>query len=468
MLLKYFYDKNLAQASYMIGCQATGEAMVIDASRDIAPYLEVAQEEGLRISLVTETHIHADYVSGSRELAHQTGATLLLSKMGDETWQYQAFSPAIQLIQDKDEWRVGNIGVQVIATPGHTPEHVVFMITDHAAADEPLGIFTGDCLFIGSVGRPDLLEKVVGIDNSMVAGARQQFHNIRRLSLMPDYLQVWPGHGAGSACGKALGSLPSSTLGYEKRFNPAFQFVDEDAFVAWLLDGQPEPPTYFAQMKVVNKVGPSLLEELPSPTKLPADRIHALLADEQALVLDTRNGNDYCEGHIAQTIHIPASSKNFNTHAGWLLSHQQSLYLIAEEETFPALLRQLRAVGFDRVEGYFEVSEVAHLFTDTIDQISPKELAKIIDKVQLIDVRHADEFAQQRIEGATHIPLGHIVKNLDAISRDKPIVLQCSAGIRSQIAASLLQKHGFSQVINLVGGLNAWQEEQLPVNTEKR
>ena len=231
--------------------------------------MRTAAKEGLRITHVTETHIHADFVSGSRELAARTGASLYLSDMGDENWKYAyAHEPNVILVRDRDTWMVGNVRVEVMHTPGHTPEHIAFMITDTAGADRPIGVFTGDFLFVGDVGRPDLLEEAAGMVGTKEAGARLQYQSVARFKELPDYLQIWPGHGAGSACGKALGAIPSTTLGYEKLFNPAFQFDAEDAFVAWLLAGQPEAPRYFAQMKKVNKEGPALLATLPSPTHI--------------------------------------------------------------------------------------------------------------------------------------------------------------------------------------------------------
>ncbi len=245
MLLKYFYDEKLAQASYLVGCAKTGEALVIDPMRNVTPYLRAAEKEGLRITHVTETHIHADFVSGSRELSATTGATIYLSDMGDDDWKYgYADDPRVMLVRDGDFFMVGNIKVDVLHTPGHTLEHIAFQITDTAAADRPIGVFTGDFLFVGDVGRPDLLEEAAGYKGTKEPGARMQYQTVQKFKTLPDYLQIWPGHGAGSACGKALGAIPSTTLGYEKLFNPAFQLADEDAFVRWLLgDSLSRPST---------------------------------------------------------------------------------------------------------------------------------------------------------------------------------------------------------------------------------
>jgi hydroxyacylglutathione hydrolase len=280
MIVKRFYDEKLAQASYLIGCAATGEALVVDANRDLDQYLEMAEAEGVRITHVSETHIHADYVSGSRELAQRTGAQLYLSDEGDENWKYAfAEEAGAILVKDGDHFQVGNIRIAVMHTPGHTPEHISFLVTDGAAADRPIGALTGDFVFVGDVGRPDLLEKAAGVTGTMEAGARVLFHSLERFKEQPDYLQIWPGHGAGSACGKGLSSIPTSTVGYERLFNWAFQIDDEEEFVAAVLEGQPEPPKYFAEMKRINKVGPAILSGFRRPERLTTDRLAEVLGE---------------------------------------------------------------------------------------------------------------------------------------------------------------------------------------------
>ena len=221
MLLRYFFDPKLAHASYMVGCQANGEALIVDPGRNIEVYLEAAEREGMRIVAVAETHIHADYVSGAREFAERIGVKLYVSDEGPAEWKY-AFAPSYdhQLLKDGDQWKIGNILFEAIFTPGHTPEHMSYLVTDTAGASKPMGLFTGDFVFVGDVGRPDLLEKAAGVANTKEAGARDLYHSIQKLEKLPDYLQIWPSHGAGSACGKALGAIPSSTLGYERLFLP--------------------------------------------------------------------------------------------------------------------------------------------------------------------------------------------------------------------------------------------------------
>lgn len=264
MLLRYFYDEKLAHASYLVGCQKTGEAIVIDPGRNLKPYLQAAEDEGLNITAAAETHIHADFVSGARELGATHQAKLYLSDEGDADWKYQYVDELKhQLVKDGDRFSIGNLMFEVMHTPGHTPESISFLLTDGGGnADRPIGIFTGDFVFVGDIGRPDLLEKAAGIKGTSQSGAREMFKSLGKFKQLPDYLQVWPAHGAGSACGKALGAIPTTTVGYEKMFNWAMAYTDEETFVKALLDGQPEPPKYFAVMKRVNKEGPPLLKDL--------------------------------------------------------------------------------------------------------------------------------------------------------------------------------------------------------------
>jgi len=260
MFFKRFYDTKLAQASYLIGCQQTGEALVVDPNRDVEQYVTAADAEGLRVTHVTETHIHADFVSGARELAARTGARLLLSDEGDAEWKYAyAAGAKARLLKDGDSFMVGNVRIEALHTPGHTPEHLSFLVTDMPAAAGPWGILTGDFVFVGDVGRPDLLERAAGVGGTMDAAARTLFRSLQRFKLQPDWLQIWPGHGAGSACGKGLSAIPHSTVGYERRFNWAFGVNDEAEFGRMVLAGQPEPPKYFGIMKRLNREGPRLL-----------------------------------------------------------------------------------------------------------------------------------------------------------------------------------------------------------------
>jgi hydroxyacylglutathione hydrolase len=461
MLLKYFYDAELAQASYLIGCAATGEALVVDPARDITPYLQMAAQENLRITHVTETHIHADFVSGSRELAARTEATLYLSRMGDERWQYDyAEEAGAVLVGEGDSWMVGNVRVEVMHTPGHTPEHISFIITDTANADRPIGIFTGDFVFAGDVGRPDLLEGLEGSsEHSKEMGARKQFQSIQRIKALPDYLQIWPGHGAGSACGKALGAIPSTTLGYEKLFNPAFQFADEGDFVEWLLADQPEIPRYFAQMKHVNRVGPKLIADLTPPARATRQTLQECI-DAGELVIDMRAAEAYRQAYLPGTINIPLSGA-FTTYVGWFVDYSRPLHFIlpdmAEAED---VLSSLRAIGVDQVATIAGPDVVSEEMGEPMPVIDAQELAtrQPSNGLVIVDVRGRNEYLEEHIAGAHNIPLGFLPQHLDQLPQDHTIVVQCASGYRSQIAASLLRAKGFDNVVNLQSSKEQWRE----------
>ena len=465
MLLKYFYDEKLAHASYMVGCQATGEALVVDPGRDVDIYLDSARANGMKVVGTTETHIHADFVSGSRELAERVGAKLYLSDEGDEDWKYTFVDGyEHELIKDGDSFMVGNIKLDVMHTPGHTPEHLSFVLTDMGGgADKPMGIFTGDFVFVGSTGRPDLLEKAAGIADTSVAGAKQMFESLKRFRELPDYMQVWPVHGAGSACGKGLGAIPSSSVGYEKMFNHAFAYDNEEEFIEQLLAGQPEPPKYFAVMKRVNKAGPNVLGGLPQPAQLPAERL-AELRKEGAQVIDTRSARAFAQAHLPGTINIPLGM--LPGWAGWLVDYEKPLYLIVDENQAQTAVRDLIYIGIDQVEGYFDPSiltEQAEMLESyqvaTAAEIAPQVLA---GDVTLIDVRAESEWDGGHLPGAQHIMLGYLMERANEIATNKPVVVQCRSGARSAIAASILQAQSIKNVTNLMGDYSKWVGAGLP------
>lgn len=465
MLLKYFYDDKLAHASYMVGCQRTSEAIIIDAGRDIQPYLDAAAKENMRIVAAADTHIHADYVSGARELAERIGAKLYLSDEGNENWKYQFVRAYDQLLKDGDIFTLGSVKFEVFYTPGHTPEHISFILTDMGGgADKPMGIFTGDFIFVGSIGRPDLLEKVTGIANTAVPGAYQQFESVQRFKQLPDYLQVWPAHGAGSVCGKGLGAIPSSTVGYEKMFNPMLQYDNPSDFVEALLDGQPEAPPYFAVMKWVNKLGPAILRDRPLPPKWDVNELAGMIAGG-GQVLDTRVEPDFAKAHVPGVINI--SLKNLPIWAGWLVSYNKPLFLISNPGDLPEVMRVLAKVGIDDVVGYFDVNEVAAagLMTQSYAVKRVQEIANQIlnGDMTVLDVRAESEWEESRLSNAHHIMLGYLPQRAAEVMNGKPIVVVCRTGNRSGIAASLLQAQGAQEVINLAGGIVAWKQVGLPV-----
>ena len=470
MIVSRLYEPAIAQASYLIGCAATGDAIVIDPNRDVERYIEEAARHGLRIAHVTETHIHADFLSGARELARQTGATLYLSDEGDQDWKYQ-FASEGTLVKHGDRIRIGRVAVDVVATPGHTPEHITFLITDGAAASEPLAAATGDFIFVGDVGRPDLLERAAHIKGTMEKGAHTLWASLQRFNQYPEWLQIWPGHGAGSACGKGISEVPYSTLGYERRFNWAFRLATEDEFVANVLAGQPEPPKYFATMKRLNTAGPQVLGGFKVPPRLDDRALHDLLA-RGAVVVDTRSIGDFSTEHLPGTINIPLTH-SFVTWAGWLLPYDADLHFIVDdlsEDQRIELVRRLALIGLDRVAGVFEARAVQQAVAHgarvaTVPQITADELSRHVaaDEVFVVDVRGESEWKGGHIPSAVHIPLGYLTDRLAEIPTDRPVVVQCQAGNRSVIAASLLQRAGRRRVVNLTGGFEAWNGAGLPV-----
>ena len=471
MLLRRFYDAPLAQASYLVGCQATGEALVVDPNRDVAHYLAAAHEEGVRITHVTETHIHADFMSGARELVAHTGARLLLSGEGGPDWQYRyAAADGATLLHDGDTFTVGNLKFEVVHTPGHTPEHLTFIVTDTPATDRPMGAFTGDFLFVGDVGRPDLLERAAKVAGTMESAARTLFRSLQRFASRPDYLQIWPGHGAGSACGKALGAVPQSTLGYERVVNWAFGTQDEGEFVRAVLAGQPEPPAYFAVMKRSNRDGPAVLGTVAAPPALPAAAIRTAL-ERGDVVIDLRATADFAAGHIPGTMNLPFN-KSFTTWAGSLLPYDRELYLIGLDS--PArtthAVRALSMIGLDHVAGVFPPASVAEWERtgelERVRQVEPSALDLDAPGVTVVDVRGRAEWEAGHLPGVRNIPLATLGEHLDELPSDGTVVLQCQGGGRSSIATAMLLAHGHKNVANLRGGYRAWHAAGLPVELE--
>ena len=452
MILRRFYDEKLAQASWMIGC--SGEALVVDPARDVEPYLRAAAEERLRITLVTETHIHADFVSGARELAARTGAKLLLSGEGGADWSY-GYDGAT-LLHDGDTFSVGKVRIGVMHTPGHTPEHLSFVVTD-GDADAPMGVLTGDFVFVGDVGRPDLLERAASQAGTMEAGARTLFRSLRRFAdEVPDFVQLWPGHGAGSACGKALSAIPTSTLGYEKRFNWAFRHADEDGFAAEVLAGQPEPPMYFARMKATNRDGPPLLGEIRRPERIDGARLHELLA-EGAVVVDTRPAAEWARGHLPGTLSVPLG-KSFATWAGSVLPYDQPFYLIVDEARVDEAVHNLAAIGLDAPGGYATREVVVSGEHATLADADPAEADELrgAGAVEIVDVRNGSEWAAGHIPGSRNLPLGRLAERIGELPRDRPLVVHCQSGARAGVAISLLKARGFQDVRHLAGDWAEW------------
>lgn len=454
MFFEHVYDNSLAQGSYFVGCQATGEAIVIDAKRDIDTYLKIAQKNKLRITHLAETHIHADFLSGSRELAAVTGATMYLSDEGGPDWQYEFNHVGLK---DGSLIKVGNLTLEILHTPGHTPESISFLLTDHPATDKPVMIFTGDFVFIGDIGRPDLLEKAAGLIGTKEVGAKQMFQSLKRFAALPDYVQVWSAHGAGSACGKALGAVHSSTVGYEKIRNWAFQLGDdEQAFVDELLTDQPEPPKYFAMMKHLNKVPRPLLVEVPKVPKLTEKQFESAY-NNGIKVIDTRTKDFLPYGFFKGSINIQGNN-SFSTWAGWLLNYEEQFMLVSNKKDVEDLTRKLMRIGLDNIYGYVDGIMYDSIDLDYLSEVSFKDINEKMAKgeVRLIDVRGASDFAASHIEGAEHVFLGTMEDNLDKFDKDQQLAVYCQGGDRSSIAYSILKRNGFNNVLNYPGGMNEW------------
>ena len=476
MLFRRLYDDDLAQASYLIGCQATGEALVVDPSREVVRYLRAAEEERLHITHVTETHIHADFLSGSRELARRSNARLLLSAEGGPDWQYAfADDAGAVALRDGGSFTVGKVRIDVLHTPGHTPEHLAFLVTDTATGAEPMGILTGDSLFVGDVGRPDLLVKTRGHGRTdearreMTDSARTLYRTLERIRSLPEHLQVWPGHGAGSPCGKALGAVPQSTIGYELRFNWAFNVRDEAEFVQRILDGQPEPPRYFARMKRLNRDGPPAPALASGPVGLHGESL-ANMQRGGVTILDTRPVRDFTAGHIPGSLNVPLD-RSFVFRAGSVLPDDAIVALLVAGGLALAdrPIRALGLIGVDDVRGVFDESvldwQKEHGGLEATPLLSPADVSRDAS-ARIIDVRGAAEFAAGHIPGAVNIPLPELPDRVPELPPG-PIVLHCQGGTRSAIAASVVRAAGRDDVSDMEGGYAAWKSAGLPV-TEPR
>ncbi len=467
MFMRMIYDEKLAQAAYLIGCQRTGEAIVIDPERDVDRYINLAADNDLRIVATAETHIHADFLSGSRELAEAIGATVYVSDEGDADWKYEWLNRKLGggtydhvLLKNGATFRIGNIEFRVIHTPGHTPEHIVFLITDHGAgATEPVGMATGDFVFVGDLGRPDLLETAAGQQGAMEPSARRLFKTVGSLSDIPDFVQVWPAHGAGSACGKALGAIPMSTVGYEKRFNPAILAASsEQSFVEFILSGQPEPPLYFANMKRDNKLGPPILRGLPEPPRMSGTDL-ASLDSSKVAIIDTRPWDQFRSGHIPGALSFPLT-RSFNTDAGSMVRDTDDIYLIIDESALDEAIRDLIRIGLDHIKGWCPASEVRHVSPlETIDEIDVGRARELMaqHEVKVLDVRRKSEFADGHLPDATNLAHTRLAGRMDEVPEDAPLLINCRSGVRSARASAFLKRAGFD-VRNLKGGYLAWKQ----------
>jgi hydroxyacylglutathione hydrolase len=457
MLVRQVVDARLAQFAYVIGCPRTGEAIVIDPERDVDRYFAVAARHRLRLVAAADTHIHADYLSGLRELAER-GVTVYASKEGGPDWQYEWLlhgDYAHRLLGHGDEFSVGTIQFRAVHTPGHTPEHLSYLVRDAGGgAQDFIALASGDFVFVGDVGRPDLLERAAGMAGVMVPSAREQCASIRReFKHLPEFLQVWPAHGAGSACGKSLGDVPTSTVGYELRTNPSIlAAVDEQAFVDFILAGQPEPPLYFARMKRDNRRGPQLLRQLPSPVPLREADLAALENRRDVAVLDTRTRLEFIDGHLGGSL-LTELDFQFCAIAGSYVEEDTSIYLVVDDARLEEAVRALIRVGLDRVVGYCTPETLvaygrdtgALQRTTTID-MAELEIERASRRAQVLDVRGAAEFEVDHVPGALHIPHTRIAVNATRLPAGVPLLVYCNSGARSAAAVAMLARLGFDAI----------------------
>ncbi|MDW8555042.1 persulfide dioxygenase-sulfurtransferase CstB [Staphylococcus xylosus] len=441
MFFKQFYDNHLSQASYLVGCQRTGEAIVIDPVRDLTKYMEVADSEGFKITQAAETHIHADFASGIRDVQERLNANIYVSGEGDDQLSYKNMPEHTNFVKNQDIIQVGNIKLEVLHTPGHTLESISFLLTDEGGGSSvPMGLFSGDFIFVGDIGRPDLLEKSVQMEGTTEIGAKQMYQSIEGVKNLPDYIQIWPGHGAGSPCGKALGAIPMSTLGYEKINNWAFNVTDESKFVETLTSNQPAPPHHFAQMKKINQFGMNMYQ--------PYDVFPSL--DNARIAFDLRSKEAFHGGHTEGTINIPYN-QNFINQIGWYLDYENSIDLIGDKSTVEQAAHTLQLIGFDNVAGYrLPKSEILTQSIHSVDMTGKEEY--------ILDIRNEEEWNNGHLDQAVNIPHGKLLNENIPFNKEDKIYVHCQSGVRSSIAVGILENKGFENVVNIREGYQDFPE----------
>jgi len=456
MFLRQITDSSLAQNAYLIGCQRTGEAIIVDPERDVDRYIKIAADNDFKITAVADTHIHADYLSGARELMEHHGVTAYLSAEGGPDWQFDwaKGNPKARFLHDGDTFKVGNIELKAVLSAGHTPEHMSFLVTDiGGGATEPMGLLSGDFIFVGDVGRPDLLESAAGQVGIMEPSARTLYKSLRLTSSLPEHLQILPAHGAGSACGKALGAVPTSVLGYERLNNSALKEAlegSEDDFVKEILSGQPEPPPYFARMKRDNKVGPKLLLDgrLPEPRRLEASEVSALVNASTHTFLDLRkNRLEFMKQHLSGSLFAPIFGGKLPIVAGSYVDENAAIILLVNDESeVNEAVRELIRIGIDKVEAWMSVSDALAVpgVTRSQELIITSELTEALSAnpdAMVLDVRGAGEFAESHVDGAKNVAYTRLAVRLDEIPYNKRLYVHCGSGLRASFASAYLASH---------------------------
>ncbi len=459
LVLEQINSEGLAQLSYLVGDDKTGLAAIIDPRRDVAVYLDKAQALGVRITAIIETHIHADFVSGAHELSARTGAAIYGGKS-------DAYQFSLNQMADGDEITLGNMTLRALHTPGHTPEHISLLLFDKKQGNEPLAIFSGDTLFNQDAGRPDLLGEEITRQL-----ADDLYHTLyKKLLPLGDRVELYPGHGAGSACGKSIGDRRQSTIGNERLFSPVFKPTSKADFVGWLLNEMPEPPRHYAILKKLNAKGAPVLGGPPViPPLSPKAFQERMEQKDGVVVLDTRSILAFGGGHIPGALNI-ALLPEFPTWIGWMLDRSTPILLVVESERDIALAgEQLFRVGYDTVVGYLHKGmtswQNAALPLESVGEWTVHTLNQHLNDSELtiLDVRSPEERAGGYVPSSQHQYIAHLREHLPPADPEKPIVTYCGSGFRASIAASILQQHGFKNVINVPGSWTAWQTAKLPV-----
>lgn len=453
MYFKQFYLNCLAHASYLIGSE--GEAAVVDPQRDVDQYIEEAQAHHLKIKFIIETHLHADFVSGHRELAARTGAAIVFGQKAGATILHRA-------LQNGDELTIGRVKLRVLETPGHTPESICILVIEADVSDQPQKVLTGDTLFIGDVGRPDLAGAKGYTPQAMAAMMYDSLH--LKLLKLDDSVEVYPAHGAGSMCGKNLSTETSSTIGQQRKFNYALQPMTKEQFIAMMTTDLPEAPAYFARDAEINRTGASALDKLPSPVALSPAEV-CKLAAQGYVILDVRSASEFGAGHVPSSLNIGLGGQ-FASWAGSLIPLSAAIVIVAEseEKVQEAQVRMAR-VGLENVRGYLSGGiygwNQAGFEVAIVPQISVAELKDFIDResdLQLIDVRRLAEYQSGHAPGAITAPLGKLRESLSSLSLNpkQTTAVICAGGYRSSAATSIFQQQGFTNLLNVTGGTTAW------------
>jgi glyoxylase-like metal-dependent hydrolase (beta-lactamase superfamily II)/rhodanese-related sulfurtransferase len=424
---------------------------IVDPRRDVQIYLDAAQNLGLRITHILETHLHADFISGHIDLAEATGARIYGPASAKLAFEHVA-------LQEGDTVRLENIELRVMETPGHTPEHIVYVAVDRGRAPDPVGVFTGDTLFVGDVGRPDLFP---GRAQELASRLYDSLHS--KLLALPDYCEVYPAHGAGSLCGRAMGAKRTSTIGYERRYNSALQISDRDEFIASLTTDMPLAPDHFSRCSAINGQGPTPLNALPSLQALPPRAFAERAQDDHLVILDVRDYGPFGANHVPASWHVSRSA-NYSTFAGWLLPDAPILLVCDSRQEAEGAALGLQRVGLDGsfayLEGGMQAWAVAGLPMAHVGQVSVPELHALMtagdEAVVLVDVRAPSEFDAVHIKGAINIELPELRTRHGELDPEKRTILTCGSGQRASMGTAILKRHGFADVHNAAGGMNGY------------